>query len=142
MDPLAQNIHTIIQSSLLKDEKKSELFISLEKTGITEDFFKLLKKLILEEANERKVLFLEGLEKWDIAYATLVNELITEEQKIDDTFAQQLIHIDPYDILAKNQALQKYTQREKFLYEAYQKKLTTLGISHAQQALEKISSAQ
>ncbi|MBI2644998.1 hypothetical protein HYW94_02375 [Candidatus Uhrbacteria bacterium] len=142
MDPLIQEITNIIQSSLLKEEKKSQLYAFLEKTGVTEDFFELLKKLLIEEAKERKVLFLETLQEWNTTYAAALQELDVEEQKNDDIFAKQLSNIDPWDMDTKNRALQKYSNRQEILYETQQKKLIDIGIQCAQRALQKISSTQ
>jgi hypothetical protein len=141
MDQTTQTLYDIVKSSPLQKERKSQLFTFLEKTGPTKEFFELLKRLILQEADGRKELFMETLREWNTAYVDCIHELTAEEQKVDDAYAQQLAHVDPWDVDAKHKALQKYTHQEKSLYVTYQKKLTTLGIQHATLALEKISSA-
>ncbi|GEM_PF-2035734 len=142
MDPLGQKIIDIIDSSLIKEDRKKILTTFLEKNGVLPEFFELLKEHILGEAEERKILFMETLEEWNTIYTTLLKELHTAEEENDSQLSQKLLTIDQWDSDARQLALQKYSNQQTALYLTYQKKIAHLGAQHTEKALRKILPAQ
>lgn len=138
MDTDAQKIKDIILSSSLQNERKKVLVTTIEKDGITKDFFKILKQHILEEARGRKDIFLTAVKEWNETYASALAELRAEEQKNSQRLSRQLSATDSWDTDAVRTALDAHARAQTALCRAYEKKLVQLGSQHTEKILKNL----
>lgn len=142
MNPLNEELITIIRSSSMKDERKRLLISYCEKNDITKDFFEMLSANIIEDAKERKGAFMESVEEWSTIYSSLMEELRKEGDENSEILSQKLSNAGMWDSDVKQLALRKYSNQQTALYQKYQKKIASLGIQYIERVFQKIQSHQ
>ena len=132
MDSTTQQCISIVQSADIQDANKRTLAAFLEKNGITNDFFALLKKILLSEIEQTGKNFSDVAHLFDEKFSTLEKQLNTEEAKLDEALSQQLSETSEWDMNKKRIAIEGFANKQKILYQVYQKKLSDLGIQFAE----------